>query len=50
VEDNDWQGFSREIISINVLENTPMGFFEWFYWGEIVRKAASNILQCSCSF
>jgi polysaccharide biosynthesis protein PslH len=43
VEDNDWEGFGGEIISINVLENTPMGFFEWFYWGEIVRKAAISI-------
>ncbi len=43
VNDNDWEGFGGEIISIDVLKDTPKEFFDWFYWSDIVRKAAISI-------
>jgi polysaccharide biosynthesis protein PslH len=44
VGDNDWEGFSEEIVSTNILTNTPRFFFEWFYWGEVVNRAANIVV------
>jgi polysaccharide biosynthesis protein PslH len=41
VGDDDWESFCKEILTIDVLKDTPTSFFEYFYWGEIVRKAKS---------
>jgi polysaccharide biosynthesis protein PslH len=41
IEDNYGEQFCEGIISIGISENTPKVFFEYFYWGEVVRKGVS---------
>lgn len=39
VKDNDWQSFAQEIITSDTSLDIPKDFFEYFYWGNIVKKA-----------
>jgi glycosyltransferase involved in cell wall biosynthesis len=44
VKDGDWEAFTTKIIEQSkVPSNTPPDFYNHFYWGDIVKKAAAFI-------
>ncbi len=43
VDDNDWEMFTKKILSINTNSTTPNDFFEHFYWGDIIKKVENKI-------
>lgn len=45
-EDGDWDAFAENIKGLNLSLQTPMAFFDSFYWGNIAKKAAALINGC----
>jgi glycosyltransferase involved in cell wall biosynthesis len=44
VPDNDWSAFAKAIIeNINNNEITPSSYYQYYYWGSIVRKVVDNL-------
>ena len=44
VPDNDWETFAEKVLeSSKTSTNTPAGYYETYYWGNIVKKIASVI-------
>ncbi|MEO7306357.1 MAG: glycosyltransferase [Ferruginibacter sp.] len=43
VEDNDWQGFSEALFSVDTNAQIPPAFFAEFYWGAVAEKALKNM-------
>lgn len=45
VADNDWQAFANAVSeSINQESSTPKSFYQTYYWGNIVKKAADYFI------
>lgn len=43
VNDNDWEMFTKNILYINTNCNTSIDFFNYFYWGDIIKKVENKI-------
>ena len=43
--DNDWDDFTRQVLSVDTNASIPSAFFGYFYWGNIAAKAAAAISQ-----
>lgn len=43
LDDNDWDGFTRELLTKNTGNHIPSEFFNQFYWGNIAKRAALAI-------
>jgi glycosyltransferase involved in cell wall biosynthesis len=42
VPDNDWDEFGTRIIEqLSIVSNTPADFYEYYYWGNIVKKVTT---------
>ncbi len=43
VNNSDWDSFAASVMAINTASQTPMDFYNHFYWGKIAERAAEAI-------
>ena len=45
VADGDWQSFANAILNTDGSQNTGPAFFNYFYWGNIAKKAEAVLIN-----
>ena len=45
VQDYDWKAFAYAVLSSNISAEIPTDFYDYFYWGNIARKAVNTLVS-----